>query len=183
MQTFQKNLTWGQAAETEIALWLRSRGNTVIPIYEKVIDTGKGPQVFTPDKQIVAPDILLFKDGEFMWVEAKRKTAFTWHRITERWVTGIDLRHYYEYQEIMEHFNTDVWIFFYQMGGQAKDSPPSPGGLYGNRLSFLSLEDNENHRSDRHGRSGMVYWSIDKLMLFASMDEMEVFKKVKINNN
>ena len=28
------------------------------------------------------------------------RTAFSWHRLSGRWVTGIDLRHYEHYQEI-----------------------------------------------------------------------------------
>ena len=53
--SFQENLHVGQIGESLIAAWLKSRGNSVLPVYEVEIDTGKGPRVFSPSGQIVAP--------------------------------------------------------------------------------------------------------------------------------
>jgi hypothetical protein len=161
--SFEQNLKFGQAGETSIAKWLRARGNTVLPVYEKIIDTGKGPQIFTPDGSLVAPDFMVWKGASVQWIEAKHKEAFTWHRLTSRWVTGIDLRHYHDYCQLGDSSPWPVWVLFLHRGGHAKDSPNiSPLGLFGNSLSYLRTH--ENHRSDKHGRSGMVYWSIDHLM-------------------
>jgi len=157
---FEEQLKIGQAGESAIARWLISRGNVVLPVYEKILDTNKGPQLFTWDGSLVAPDMIAIKDKNVLWVEAKHKTAFTWHRITGRWVTGIDLRHYQEYWKVREQVGIPIWVLFLHRGGQAKDSPQnSPEGLFGNEIQILRA--NENHRHDNWGRTGMVYWARD----------------------
>ena len=152
MPAFEEYLKMGVAGESLVAAWLRSRGNTVLPVYEKIIDSGKGPQLYLPDKELIAPDLFVFKHDKALWVEAKHKTAFTWHRITEKWVTGIDLRHYGHYLEVDKTTPWDVWLLFLHRGGQAKDSPPdSPAGLFGNTLEYLHRH--ENHRHENGGKA------------------------------
>jgi len=164
--SFDEQLKIGQTAEGKIAQWFKSKGFTILPIYEKVLDTGKGPQLFLPDTALIAPDMLIFKGEKTLWIEAKYKTAFSWHRITQKWVTGIDIKHYGDYIKVNNSTEWPVWIVFLHEGGQAKDSPEnSPKGLYGNELSYLCA--NENHRSKNWGNSGMVYWAIDKLKLLS----------------
>lgn len=161
--SFEKTLNFGKAAETAISQWFRKKGWAVLPVYEKIIDEGKGPQVFLPEGQLIAPDLLVFKSDAAIWIEAKHKTAFSWHRLTNRWVTGIDLRHYADYCRIDDCTPWPVWLLFLHEGGAAKDSlyGSSPSGLFGNKLSFL--RNNENHRSTNWGKSGMVYWAITSL--------------------
>lgn len=162
MSSFAATLSYGDAGESAIAQRLRQRGFSVLPAYEKIISTGKGPQLYLPDGMLIAPDLLVFKGRNVLWIEAKHKTAFTWHRITERWCTGIDLRHYEQYQQVERHTPWNVWLLFLHDGGQAKDSPPnSPSGLFGNALSYLIRH--ENHRSMNWGNSGMVYWAVESL--------------------
>lgn len=157
--TFQEQLAVGKAGESLIAQWLIGRGFSVLPVYEKIIDEGKGPQLYTASGGMIAPDLLALRNDEIMWIEAKHKTAFSWHRITNRWVTGIDLRHYEEYLKVLETTSIPVWLLFLHRGGQAKDSPAnSPKGLFGNDLNILS--EHENHRHANWGRSGMVYWAL-----------------------
>jgi len=163
-QTFKDNLKFGKTAESKIARFFLDKNYGVLPIYEKEILEGKGPTVFFQDKEIIGTDMLIFKGDKIYWIEAKHKTAFSWHRITSRWVTGIDIHHYENYIEIMKRTEWPVWLIFYHEGGQSKDSPEkSPEGLFGNELYFLIK--NENHRSNNWGKHGMVYWSIDKLKL------------------
>ena len=170
---FSDTLRYGQAGESAIAHWLCGRGYTVMPVYEKIFDTGKGPQLYLPnDEKLIAPDMLAFNGSNIRWIEAKHKTAFSWHRISNKWVTGIDLRHYNDYLKVASMSPWPVWLLFLHRGGQAKDSPPnSPAGLFGNPLDYL--KENENHRHDNWGKSGMVYWSRDKLQLIASLEEIE----------
>lgn len=159
---FEKTLEFGQAGESVIAQWLRKRGNTVLPAYENIIDSGKGPRIFQPGGVLISPDFLCWNGEKVQWIEAKHKTAFTWHRLTERWETGIDLRHYTDYLKVSEQSPWPVWLIFLHDGGQAKDSPPnSPKGLFGNDLSYL--REHVNHTDTRWGRSGMVYWAIESL--------------------
>jgi len=165
MMTFQQSLEYGQAGESVISQWLQDRGCKVFPAYEKLIDTGKGPQLFTAQGNFVLPDLLVFGEGQesIFWAEAKHKTRFTWHRISQTWQTGIDLRHYLEYCEVQLRTGLPVWLMF--LHAQSKPSQSDlahgapktcPSGLFGNALSELMLA--ESHRSQRHGVSGMVYW-------------------------
>lgn len=167
--TFSDSLSFGRAAESDIATWVRSRGWSVLPVYETLMETGKGPQLFTPLEGLIAPDMLIFKGDKALWIEAKHKTAFSWHRMTRRWCTGIDLRHYADYCKVADSSPWPVWLLFLHRGGQAKDSPPeSPAGLFGNTLEFL--RDHEHHRHSNYGRSGMVYWELDRLVLLAALE-------------
>jgi hypothetical protein len=169
--SFERSLDFGLAGETAIAQWLKRRGYTILPVYEKILDTGKGPQLYTPNCELIAPDLLVYRGDKVLWIEAKRKAAFSWHRITQRWVTGIDLRHYEDYCRVDDTAPWPVWLLFLQEGKQAKDSPPdSPAGLFGNALDYLRLH--ENHRHENWGKTGMVYWSLADLRLMAELGEV-----------
>lgn len=161
---------FGVAGESRIARWLRALGYTVLPVYEKLVEDGKGPQLYLPQGHLIAPDLLVFNAKRVLWIEAKHKTAFSWHRLTSRWVTGIDVRHYEDYCRVQNETPWDVWLLFLHEGGQAKDSPAnSPRGLFGNRLAYLRLH--ENHQHENWGRSGMVYWALDSLKHLAKLQE------------
>lgn len=172
MNTFSSKYGYGLAGETAIARWYRRRGFSVLPVYEKLIDTGKGPHLFLPGDTVIAPDLLVFDARKkILWVEAKHKTAFSWHRITSRWVTGIDIRHYEDYKRVDDETPFPVWLFFLHEGGQAKDSPAdSPAGLFANSLGYL--REHENHRHDNWGKSGMVYWAIKDLQKIATLGDL-----------
>lgn len=179
---FEQNLKYGKIAESVIAGWFRDKGYSVLPIYEKEIGEGKGPAIFFPDAEIIGTDMMVFNQqcNKVYWIEAKHKTAFTWHRISSRWVTGIDLKHYHHYQVIANRTIWPVWILFFHEGGQAKDSPSeSPSGLFGNDLRVLI--NNENHKfpgKDRNGKNiDMVYWAHDKLHKIATLEELRKYSK------
>jgi hypothetical protein len=178
MGEFRSNLAFGRVGEGLISRWLQSRGHMVFPAYEKEIGRGKGPQLFSASGDLVLPDILAFCGPRIQWVEAKHKTCFTWHRISQKWTTGIDLRHYGEYQEVAARTSLPVWLMFWHPKSEpdARDiahgcPDECPVGLFGNDLAFLA--DCENHRSDKWGKSGMVYWAHDRLKLIASVSDME----------
>lgn len=168
---FQRALHTGKVGESLIACWLRSLGYNVMPVYEIEIDAGKGPRLFAAQGELIAPDMFVFKETRVRWVEAKHKSAFTWHRNTQRWVTGIDMKHYEHYLGISQVSPWPVYLMFLHQGGQAKDSPPnSPAGLFGGELSHL--RENENHRHGNWGKGGMVYWSHDTLTRYATLDQV-----------
>lgn len=173
--TFEQSLNYGQAGESDVAMWLRHWGLTVLPVYEKSSGDFKGPQLFMPDASLVAPDLFVFDSEMVLWIEVKRKTGFCWHRITNRWTTGIDLRHYADYCRIDEESPWRVELLFLHEGGMTKDSPePSPSGLYGGELR--ALRDHENHRHANGGTAGMVYWAREEdggaLIKLATLDEV-----------
>lgn len=83
--TFATQLERGKIGESLIAEWLKRKGYHILPVYEKEISEGKGPQIFTAEgRGLVAPDLLAFKSDKMQWVEAKHKSVFSWHRITGR---------------------------------------------------------------------------------------------------
>jgi len=163
---FETQLKAGKVGESQIAQWLKSRGYNILPIYE--IEKGQyaGPAVYTADNnKIIAPDMLVFKDEKVIWVEAKHKNAFTWHRMSEQFVTGIDLNHYFDYQKIAKIVVWPVWILFLHREGIAKNSHQGPTGLFGNDLKYLIKH--ENHRHKNWGKHGMVYWAVEHLKKIA----------------
>jgi hypothetical protein len=162
---FELNLQSGKAGETLISMWMQSRGWAVMPVYEKIANENKGPQVFCATGNLIAPDLFVFNTKKAIWVEAKHKNAFSWHRITQKWVTGIDRRHYNDYLVVSNMSAFPLWLLFLHCGGAAKDSDVSPSGLYGNDIKFLS--NNINHESERWGYSGMIYWGINSLIKLA----------------
>ncbi len=170
MSNFDTQFAVGKVGESEIANWLKARGNHILPIYEIEQGQGKGPQLYTSDGgELIAPDMLCFGNGKTVWIEAKHKNAFSWHRLTKRWTTGIDLHHYEQYIRVSNLVEWPVWLLFLQKPGVAKDTPkdeiPPLPGLYGGDLTKLIC--NENHRHDNWGKSGMVYWEVDTLTKLA----------------
>lgn len=161
---FKSSLAFGKVAETAIARWLISRGNHVLPAYEIEENKFQGPQLFGKNKNYVTPDLLAFNSGSVVWIEAKHKTAFAWHRKTKQWTTGVDRHHWKDYVKVAEVTRMPCWLLFNHTGGTAKDSPPSPSGLYGNEIR--KLKDCIDHEHDNWGRHGMVYWAIDSLVRF-----------------
>lgn len=173
---FSRKFAVGQIGEGLIAKWCRSRGNSVLPVYEKEIDTGKGPRFFTREGQLVAPDMFLMPS--MTWAESKHKTVFSWHRLTARWVTGIDVNHYLAYIEVQKVSGRPVWLLFLHRVATPHERDIAAGcprrcpvGLFGERLDHL--QHHENHRSDKWGRYGMVYWAADDLRCLASIEDFE----------
>lgn len=168
MGRFEADLAFGQAGEQTVSEWLQSRGHMIFPAYEKEGGDFKGPQLFSADGDLVLPDLLAFRSGKAIWFEVKRKTCFTWHRLTCRWVTGIDQHHYEQYQKVADKTKLPVWLMFYhpQSKPDTRDIEsgcPSacPAGLFGNDIA--KLKDCENHRHANWGKTGMVYWAADSL--------------------
>ena len=160
--SFAENLQTGRVAESMIGKWMIKRGFSVLPVYELAEQRYKGPQLFSMDGEFVAPDMLAFKPGfPALFVEAKCKSGFTWSRKYGRFETGIDFRHYMDYQRVAEKTGLPLWILFLQQGGAVKDAPPdrpdSPRGLFGNEIKLLMAR--ESHRHENWGKGGMVYWS------------------------
>jgi len=180
MGKFESALAFGQVGESLISKWLQSRGCSIFPAYEMETEDGKakpGPRLFSPNGNLILPDMLAFGEKQMFWVEAKRKTCFTWHRKSEKWVTGIDQHHYEQYQTVLTKTGLPVWIMFWHPNGTpdkidtGHNCPPEcPTGLFGgsiNRLVWL-----ESHRWPFYGRSGMVYWAHESLTSIATVDEV-----------
>ena len=186
---FQRQLAFGQIAETDIALWLMHRGGVVLPIYDIEYDTGKGPRMFLVDRSLVAPDLLVFSRGSLKWIEAKHKSVFTWHWTSARkgksevecWQTGIDQHHYRQYLEVEKVSGVPIWLLFFHITStpDSRDLNRSewpcpekcPVGLFGAPLKELS--ECVHHTDWRWGRHGMVYWMSSSLRLIATLEEVQ----------
>lgn len=172
---FEKRLLFGRDGENKILKWLLSRGNTVLPIYDS---GGKAPKLISSQGNLVAPDYLTLNPEAVAWVEAKHKGVFSWYRIGQCWVTGIDVRYYLDYLKILDNFPIPVWLLFLHEREEPNecDRPylpaeaKCPTGLFGNSIRYL--REHENHRSDKHGREGMVYWNLDHLQLLAGVEQL-----------
>lgn len=174
---FQKNLAFGQIAESEIAMYLRSRGNQILPVYDIEYETGKCPRLFGATL-LVAPDLLVFKASKIYWAECKRKSVFSWYRKKSRWTTGIDLRHWNDYIAVSETTALPVWLLFLHCSDrpdirdlQAGCPQKCPTGLFGRELK--SLRSCVSHQSERWGTSGMIYWAYEDLKFIASVSEVK----------
>lgn len=169
--SFDENLKFGVEGEETVSQWIRSRGRTVIPIYEKEGNDFKGPRVFTVSGDLVAPDLMVLDLSKFSFVEVKHKTVFSWHRISQRWVTGIDIRHWDDYCKIAQLHPVPFWILFLHRRSQtAEGDGSSPTGLFGN--SIENLAQNYSHSSNRWGRYGMRYWALEHLKKIATLEEI-----------
>ena len=165
-QSFEQKLEAGLVAESLIARWLVRRGWTILPAYEKELGRFKGPRVYSAKGNLIAPDMLAFRCNgdakEIHWVEAKSKSAFTWHRKSKTYQDGIDKRHWLDYLQLTPW---PVWLLFLHAPGQvAKDNPPGmvpPTGLYGGRVDVLKRI--IDHPYDGMGSGGMVYWTVASL--------------------
>jgi hypothetical protein len=180
--SFRQQLAFGKVAEGAIARWLMGRGHSILPVYEKEVGDGtyKGPQLYRMRESFAAPDLLVFSNAsEILWVEAKRKSVFTWWRKGRVWETGIDLRHYRDYLAIRDRIGIRMLLMFLHECSEPSPIdrpflPPGstcPTGLFAGEIGELSA--NESHRDPRHGRSGMVYWAHETLVQLATLEQIE----------
>lgn len=173
---FDKRLDFGLLGESKISSWLRRRGRWVLPAYEKEENTGKGPRLWSPECRYITPDLLVFSADGIAWIEAKHKTVFSWHRITECWCTGIDRKHWGAYSELANDWSWEIWLLFLHESDQPDKRdipfcpPKCPTGLFGGRLRDLASM--INHMHDNWGPYGMVYWSHGSLRQFATLEEV-----------
>lgn len=169
--TFEEKLAFGQIGEGTIEQWLiRAKGYSVLPVYDIAAREGKGPRLFTPDKNLIIPDLLTITPNGVRWIEAKRKSVFSWHRISSRWVTGIDIYVYEHYQEVAQATPWQIWLLFLHEESRTNNGP-CPTGLYGGELNYLVQY--ENHRHTNWGRKGMVYWAHETLTQLATLAEVK----------
>jgi hypothetical protein len=178
MSSFQQAFHFGRIAENKIAQWLLARGHAVLPVYEVEMEQAhKGPRVIGASAEWLAPDLLAFTKGQAQWIEAKRKSTFTWHRKTGTWQTGIDRRCYDHYLELAGVSPFKLWLMFLHeeslphsrdlRGGSPSECPT---GLYGGDI--LKLKERIDHPHGAWGNGGMVYWRESALTLIATVQQV-----------
>jgi hypothetical protein len=192
---FRESLNMGVAGESVIAQWLKRRGYIITPAYEKIIDDYKGPAVYLPDGDtLVSPDMFCMKVRDratyAMYIEAKTKTRFSWFRIKRRWETGIDQRHFEDYQRVQQETKLPVHLLFLHTCNvpsvsDLKYGCPSecPTGLFYGRLDVLTpLARHGTSKTVKNGATieePMVYWGLDDLRLRATLEEINLLRNQK----
>lgn len=172
---FTESLQKGLIGEGIIAKWLNRHGWNVLPAYEIEQQSGKGPRLFTATMgRLVAPDMLVFNRKKIVWIEAKTKSAFTWHRLSQSFQTGIDQNHWKQYLSVNAVTPFPIWLLFlHRSGNAAKDTPngkTSPSGLYGQEI--INLRGTIDHIHDGWGRHGMVYWKESAFLKICTHNEL-----------
>lgn len=182
-------LAQGRIVEGDISQWLvHAQGWTLLPPYEIEIPSGKGPRLFTPNGELIVPDLLgmRYKGRKFQlkWWECKGKSRFTWRwKDAKAWQTGIDLRHYLDYQQVQKDTFEVFLLFLHTCSSPSKydlehGSPVTcPTGLYGRPLSYLM--EHEHHKDSYNNGSRdcpMVYWNESDLERLASLDEVRMLQ-------
>lgn len=123
----------------------------------------KATLVLSQAGKLRAPDAIIFSKKGLIWAEIKYKRSFTWHRNTARWMFGIDLVKFRDYQDVETITGLPVWIFI-GIHGEDEDpvnrgAPgPSPTGIFAGKLSAMR----EHHRDEK-----MIYWEATRLARFA----------------
>lgn len=181
---FEQNLQQGRVGEMAIASWLRSKGYSVLSVYDIPLDAEKGPRLYASfasgHDKLIAPDILALANEKTRWVEAKYKTKFAYFGMNKAWQTGIDLRHYQHYLHVKETTNLDLWLLFLHTSSLASSddlywgSPKEcPTGLFGGEISYLQKNEAQqgSYKSGAHSYP-MVYWKHEALRKFATLEEM-----------
>lgn len=173
MSIFQDNLREGLVGESEIATWLRRGGFSVLPAYEKVVDDFKGPRFYSPTAELVSPDMLAFKHGQQLWIEAKTKTRFSWFGSGGYWVTGINYKHYLDYLQVEKETGLPVCVMFLHRESEtwpqdiARWGAPRtcPTGLF-----YCRLTTEHSHKHKDWKGVEMIYWSLSRLKQLVPLD-------------
>lgn len=165
---FQKQLAFGQMAETAISKWIIGLGGIVVPAYDS--ENNKGPRIFSLEGSLVAPDLLIFRQGKPNWIEAKHKSVFSWRGVGGFWETGIDAHHYRDYLKVEEKTNIPLFLLFYHESDipwikdrqRWPDCPARcPTGLY-----CVRPTEQQGRFGKEHGRHGMYYWREKDQLIF-----------------
>ena len=164
---FAQALDFGKTAETKIARYLvEVRGCSILPVYEVLGGNYKGPRLYGQEGELVAPDMLAFTTKKtLVWIEAKHKSVFSWHRLSAAWTTGIDKHHYADYMRIAWDLGWPVWLLFLHENDSPdeRDRPfcpaTCPTGLFAVDV-FAPV----NHEHANWGPHGMVYWALEQLI-------------------
>lgn len=163
---FQSQILYGKEAEMVFQEIFRYNGYSIMPVYEKVLQDYKGPRVSLAFRDVIAPDLFVFGNGqEPHWVEVKRKESATWYYKGGYWCVGIDKRLWNDYVVVDCESPFRVWLMFMLEGGISKDAPPnmsSPEGFFGAPLEHLL-------KRLSHDPHEISYFPVMELERYASM--------------
>lgn len=143
---------FGHVAELETAQTLQNHGAYIIPSYDySGQGDDKAPRLSGLNESFVVPDLDVAAFGKRIWVEVKRKTAASLHRISGDYTHGIPIRHYTDYLKVEQITGCEVWIVFHDNEG-----------IKCGKLSSLKIH--HRYNGDKMSRGGMVFFNITHLL-------------------
>ena len=156
---FDDRLNFGVEGEDFAAAWARRLGFSVLP-HQPCPPNGKGgPRILTPHHgELVAPDLPLWREGVPLLLEVKRKAAFTLHRATGAWVTGVEASYFEQYCRVWDVTGVRTFLGF------VHDDDPAQLTLGG---EVWQLAQRVHHQYPETGDSRMLYWDRRRLVNLA----------------
>ena len=175
MSTFERQLAVGHDGQARIVDVLIRRGCEVVLIARE--GDKSGPRLLRDKlRDLVLPDLQVFKNGGGVFVESKTKSHWTWYGMSQTWQTGVDASHFSDYLEVKKSTGMEVWLLFLHTDAStpAKDMSfgghdQCPVGLWGQCVEVL--EQKIDHFYPGYGTGGMVYWNKEDLWHLASIDD------------
>lgn len=172
---FETSLRIGDEGENIATRLYRSRGKCVQRIFPDP-RSSCGTRLLLSTGTLVAPDMLVFPD--WLWIDVKLKTAWTWHRNSRAWQDGIDKRYRDHYLDVQHYTHFAVHLNFLHLSDIASESdikagsPPNcPTGLYACPVD--QMPDHVSSEEQPNGsKAEMLYWSVSRLRRIATLEEI-----------
>ncbi len=106
-ESFRERLAFGEEGEHEIAEFLIQKGVSILPLYQ--FESYHAPYILRHDNTIVSPDLICFKNDAFM-IDVKTKNQ--WVEYKGRVETGMNEKHYNQYNRLRNLTGKEVYIIF-----------------------------------------------------------------------
>lgn len=107
-KSFELKLAYGKEGEHEVGEYFTGLNYSILPLYQFNDDIA--PKLYTANTTVTAPDLFVFGNGKYFWVEVKTKNR--WIKYLNSIETGCNERHYLEYLKISEITGLPVYLLF-----------------------------------------------------------------------
>jgi len=158
---------FGLQGEILISEWLRANGYGVTPLYQMVSNNQAPKLLLEHGLELLAPDLYIFREFESAWVEVKRKKNVSYHRRSERWVTGVNPHNFEQYLSLAKIQEFPVILLF--LLEKPTDDGAFPASLYGADVRFLERNINHHYDGTDHPQN---YWDMATLNVIATIEEV-----------
>ena len=165
---FARERDRSKAYEIAFSEYLQTvRGYYILPTYDySGLGDGKAPRLLKGKDGLVLPDLMGVKNGKISWFEIKLKSEATYYRKGGCLETGLNLRHWNDYQRVKAQIGAKIFIVFIH---QKED-----------RVVTLDTDDfaaafSHQYEDNKMGRGGMVFFDFAKLKFVMTASELERF--------
>lgn len=112
------------------------------------------PQFNGVSANLVAPDLLAARNGEMRWFEVKQKSHADWHRNSQRFVTGLPLHLWNDYQRVERLTGHEVTVVFIHQ---------EEGIVCGGTLKELDALVSHRYTQSVMDKAGTIFFKFDAL--------------------